>query len=197
MRAFFLSFFLCAAAMAVNPGDEAPDFKLKNHKGQMISLKSINKDKIVVLEWYNEGCPFVRKHYDSKNMQNTQKTFKENEYVTWITIVSSAKGKQGHIDGAAKASETLKKEGSFADHLLMDADGVVGKLYDAKTTPHMYVIDSKGIVRYTGAIDSIATANAGDIMKAKNYITSAVSKVLLQEKPNPSKTRPYGCSVKY
>lgn len=163
----------------------------------MVSLKSLYKDKVVVLEWYNEGCPFVRKHYDAKNMQNTQKTFKDNEYVTWVMIVSSAKGKQGHISGPAAASDIMKKEGSFADHLLLDIDGSVGKLYDAKTTPHMYVIDSKGIIRYTGAIDSISSANPADIMKAKNYVTSAVSKVLLQEKPNPSKTRPYGCSVKY
>lgn len=184
-------------AFALNPGDVAPDFKLKNQKGKVITLKEINKDKIVVLEWYNEGCPFVRKHYDVKNMQNTQKTFKDNDYVTWVTISSSAKGKQGYVKGASDARDLMKKEGSHADHFLLDSDGVVGQAYGAKTTPHMYVIDSKGIVRYTGAIDSIASANSVDISKAKNYITSALSKVLLQERPNPSKTKPYGCSVKY
>lgn len=184
-------------ALALNPGDKAPDFKLKNHKGKEVTLKELNKNKIVVLEWYNEGCPYVRKHYDAKNMQNTQKTFKDNDYVTWVTIASSVKGKQGHVKNVSSAMELMQKEQSHADHFLLDSDGSVGKAYDAKTTPHMYVIDSKGIVRYTGAMDSIPSAKASDIAKAKNYVTSAVSKVLLQEKPNPSKTRPYGCSVKY
>lgn len=197
MKILLITMALSLNALALNPGDKAPNFTLKNQKGEMISLNSLNKDKIVVLEWYNEGCPFVRKHYDSNNMQATQKVFKDNEYVTWVTMASSVKGKQGHIDGPASAKDLLKKEESFADHLLLDTDGSVGKLYDAKTTPQMYVIDNEGIVRYVGAIDSIPSANAGDIKKAKNYVTSAVSKVLLKEKPSPSKTKPYGCGVKY
>lgn len=197
MKFLILGLVFSINVLAVNPGEKAPDFTLKNQKGESVSLKSLNKNSIVVLEWYNEGCPFVRKHYDSKNMQETQKVFKDNEYVTWVTIASSAKGKQGYIDGPAAARDLMKKEGSLATHLLLDPEGKVGRLYEAKTTPHMYVIDAAGIVRYNGAIDSIASANASDIKKATNYITSAVSKVLLKEKPNPSKTKPYGCSVKY
>ncbi len=195
--AFVLSFSFVSLALALNPGEKAPNFKLKNQKGEIVELAKINKDKIVVLEWYNHGCPFVRKHYDSKNMQRTQRVFKDNDYVTWLTIVSSSKGKQGYLKTPREANERLEIEKSGADHLLLDFDGTVGKAFEAKTTPHIFVIDHLGIIRYAGAVDSIASANPADIGRAKNYITSALSKVLLKEKPNPSKTKPYGCSVKY
>lgn len=199
MKRLLISFFLSCvtSAFALNPGDKAPNFKLKNQKGEMVEFKELNKDKIVVLEWYNHGCPFVRKHYDSQNMQKIQKVFKDNDYVTWLTIVSSNKGKQGFIKTAGAAKEKMQEEKSGADHLLLDFDGAVGKAFEAKTTPHMFVVDNFGIIRYVGAIDSVASANPADIGRAKNYITSAVSKVLLKQKPNPSKTKPYGCSVKY
>jgi peroxiredoxin len=195
-RLLILLFILSGQVMALVPGDTAPDFTLINQSGKSIKLSNI-KNKFIVLEWFNQGCPFVRKHYDSENMQTIQKTYKENDYITWISISSSAKDKQGHIANSAQALKVLKDEGSFADHLLLDEAGSVGRAYGAVTTPQIVIIDSKMKVRYIGAIDSIASANPADIKKAKNYALSAISKLLLQQAPNPAKTKPYGCSVKY
>lgn len=178
---------------AVEIGQKAPDFTLTNHEGKSTSLNEF-ADKIVVLEWYNEGCPFVRKHYDPKNMQALQKTYGDKE-VVWLTIASSAQGKQGHVE-QARAKELMKKEGTNARMMLLDHDGVVGRAYDAKTTPHMYVINN-GTLVYQGAIDSIASANAADISKADNYVTMALESVMKGEAVAVAKTKPYGCSVKF
>ena len=197
MKLFFYFLVFCSFnVMALNPGDKAPAFSLKNQEGESISLDMF-KGKIVVLEWYNDGCPFVRKHYDSKNMQTIQKTYQDNDYVVWLTINSSAEGKQGHLATPKEAKAKMIEEEAAMKHMLLDHDGRVGQVYEAKTTPHMYLIDDKGIIRYAGAIDSISSANQGDIPKAKNYVLSGISKLLLQESPNPAKTKPYGCSVKY
>lgn len=193
---FICLIFLSTQLLALNPGQDAVDFTLVDHTGKKVRLSDY-KGKWIVLEWYNSGCPYVRKHYDSKNMQSTQSVYKENPLVNWITIISSAQGKQGYISSIEKLKEQFSKEGMLSDHLVRDLDGVVGQAYGARTTPHMYIINDKFKISYVGAIDSIASASQSDISKAKNYVTSSLSKLLLQSKPNPQKTTPYGCSVKY
>jgi len=196
LKILIISVFASMNALALNPGDLAPDFSLVNQDGKQVKLSDF-KNKIVVLEWFNYGCPFVKKHYGSNNMQATQMAYKNNEYVSWLSIVSSAPGKQGSFENAKEAKAKMKELGSNADHLLLDTDGKVGQAYGAKTTPHMYVIGLDGKVAYVGAMDSVSSSDPADIKEAKNYVLSAVSKLLLKESPNPSKTKPYGCSVKY
>lgn len=190
---------LSFSTYAISPGKTAPSFELKNEKGKIIKLENL-KGQYVILEWFNHGCPFVRKHYDSNNMQMTQskaiKTLGDKK-VTWLSINSSAKNKQGHLANPNEASVKLKEEKSNATHMLLDSDGKVGQAYGAKTTPQMVIIGPSGIVLYNGAIDSIASANQNDIKAAKNYILNAVKSIKNGEKVSPSKTKPYGCSVKY
>ena len=180
----------------VSPGEKAPIIKSVDQTGSKFNLND-HKGKYVILEWYNPGCPFVRKHYDSKNMQTTQALYKDNKDVVWVTIISSAPGKQGYLETDKEAMEQMKKEGSKANFLLRDIDGSIGQAYGAKTTPHIFIIDHNQVVQYEGAIDSINSTNPADVKKAKNYVTSAMSKIMLGSKPNPQKTKSYGCSVKY
>lgn len=181
---------------AVNPGDKAPDFKLLSHKGEEVTLTQF-KGKFIVLEWYNKGCPYVRKHYDSGNMQATQNVYKENDGVVWLTIVSSAEGKQGYLKNVAEAKAQYSADKLASDYLLLDPKGEVGRAYGAKTTPHIFIIDGKMNLAYVGAMDSDDSYKPESIKGATNYITSSMSKLMLGEKPDPAKTRPYGCSVKY
>jgi len=179
---------------AVKVGKDAPDFTLTDSKGKERRLSDF-KGKIVVLEWYNRDCPYVKKHYGAGNMQRTQDAVTSKGAV-WLTINSSAKGKQGHVDG--KAFEALMKQDKGApSHLLLDHDGTVGKLYGAKTTPHMYVIDPAGKLRYMGAIDSIPSADPADIAKARNYVLAAVDALAGNQRVETASTKPYGCGVKY
>lgn len=182
---------LCAA---VNPGDEAPAFSLPDANGQTRSLSDF-EGQYVVLEWVNHGCPFVVKHYKSGNMQKLQEEFRAKG-VKWVSICSSAPGKQGHMSGPDAAAAT-KKAGATPDAYLLDEDGKVGKLYGAKTTPEMFVIDPKGKVVYHGAIDSIKSTNPDDIAKADNYVSAALKQSMSGEPVVTKSTRPYGCSVKY
>lgn len=178
---------------AVETGAQAPNFEITDYKGTKISLEDY-KDKVVVLEWYNQDCPFVRKHYDPKNMQSLQDKYAKND-VVWLKIISSAPGKQGYLDEAQVAPQ-LEKEGSKAFTLIRDVQGDIGRAYDAKTTPHMYVIN-KGTLVYQGAIDSIPSANASDIAKADNYVAMALDQVLAGTDVKVGKTKSYGCSVKF
>ena len=187
---------LAQGVWAVNPGDQAPGFTLENQQGEKVSLKDF-KGKFVVLEWYNHGCPYVRKHYDSGNMQATQKTYQENDEVVWLTIVSSAVGKQGHLEDAKMAQKQYLADKMASSHFLRDPSGDVGRAYAAKTTPHMYIIDPDMKLAYVGAIDSDDSYKPESIKGAKNYITSSLSKLMLKEKPDPAKTKAYGCGVKY
>ena len=190
---------LSTSTLAILPGELAPNFTLKNQEGKSVSLNDY-KGKYVVLEWYNEGCPFVRKHYDAKNMQMVQdKSQKEKikETVTWLTINSSAKGKQGHISDPKAAFETIKRENMLASHLLLDSDGKVGRIFEAKTTPHMYIINPMGKLVYNGAIDSNSSPSQAVIPSSKNYIISAIMDIKEGRKIASAKTKPYGCSVKY
>lgn len=196
IKIFFLLIAISLNAFALNPGDIAPDFSLVNQDGKQVKLSDF-KNKIVVLEWFNHGCPYVKKHYAAGNMQATQKAYANNEYVVWLSIISSAKGKQGYLADSKAVKDKLKEIGSSANHMLRDIDGKIGQSYGAKTTPHIYIVGFDGKLAYVGAMDSIASSDKADIKQAKNYVLSAVSKLLLKEKPSPAKTRPYGCGVKY
>ncbi len=190
-----LTLGLSSASMAAaTVGEAAPEFSLPGVDGKTVNLADF-KGKTVVLEWFNKDCPFVRKHYDSKNMQNLQKEITGKE-VVWLMINSSAEGKEGH-ETAAAGLETLTKEGAAPTAYLLDADGKVGKLYDAKTTPHMFVIDKEGKLAYAGAIDDKASAYASDIEGAKNYVRAAVDALLAGQTVAEASTKSYGCSVKY
>ena len=181
-----------AAAPAV--GSAAPDFKLPDSAGKEHSLDEY-KGKYVVLEWTNPGCPFVRKHYDSGNMEKLQAEYTKKG-VVWLSVDSSAPGAQGYLmgDDAKKA-----KEGDYkaASALLLDGDGKVGHLYGATNTPDMIIINPEGKVVYTGAIDSIASADKGDVTKATNYVQTGLDAALAGKAIEKPMSKPYGCSVKY
>ncbi|KKL02184.1 thioredoxin family protein [Rheinheimera mesophila] len=186
-------FFASSLFAAPQVGQAAPAFTLTDSKGQSHSLADF-AGKTVVLEWTNHECPFVVKHY-SGNMQSLQKQFGSDD-VVWLTVISSAPGKQGHITGA-KADELTSSRNAMPDAVLFDETGVTGKAYDAKTTPHMYVIDKKGVLQYMGGIDSIPSAKVDDIAKATPYFSNALTAVLAGNPANPAVTKPYGCSIKY
>lgn len=172
----------------------APEFTLKSSNGEEISLSKF-KDKIVVLEWINFDCPFVKKHYESQNMQNLQKEYRDKGIV-WLSICSSAPGKEGHLDNA-EINKRIKKHKSYQNYYLIDEDGKVGKMYGAKTTPHIFIIDKNGKLVYAGAIDNIKSTNKEDVKKAKNYVKQALDELLSGKEISEPTTIPYGCSVKY
>lgn len=176
------------------PGEAAPAFTLTDTQGKEHSLADF-KGKYVVLEWVNRDCPFVVKHYESKNMQKTQEAV-GGEDTVWLSIISSASGKQGH-QTPEQANAWKKEQGSEATAILLDESGKVGKDYGAKTTPHMFVINPEGNVVYAGAIDSNPSADKADIEKAENYVKSAVTAAKAGKPVEPASTKPYGCSVKY
>lgn len=182
------------AAAAPEVGKAAPEFSLKNSKGADVKLSDF-KGKTVVLEWHNPECPFVKKHYDSGNMQKLQGVVKDMQ-VVWLTINSSAAGKQGNMDGA-KADAYIASSKSAQSYYLLDADGTVGKLYEAKTTPHMFVINPEGNIAYMGAIDDKPSADKADIAGAKNYVYAAIMSIAQKKPVETSTTQPYGCNVKY
>ena len=175
----------------------APTFTLMNQDSEMVDLASF-KGKKVILEWTNHDCPFVKRHYDTDNMQELQREYTDND-VVWLSIISSAEGKQGYVT-KSEAKELTTSRNAQPSHVLFDSDGDVGRLYDAKTTPHMYVIDEKGLLRYQGAIDDLGVTGAlfsTDLSKAKNYVRDAMKSLFLGEDVKEKNTRPYGCSVKY
>ncbi len=186
--------FFASIGSAVSIGEKAPDFTLTDIEGNTHSLSDF-AGKVVVLEWTNHGCPFVKKHYGSGNMQALQENAAEKD-VVWLTICSSAPGKQGHMS-AEDWQKLSNDKGVKSTGTLIDEDGSVGRLYKAKVTPHMYVIDSEGMLVYNGAIDSISSASASDIPKAENYVTAALEAVLAGEAVAKGTSKPYGCSVKY
>lgn len=181
-------------AAAVKVGKPAPDFELVNQSGDKVSLSDY-PGRTVVLEWTNHQCPFVGKHYDSGNMQGLQEKYTDRG-VVWLSIISSAPGKQGYLTAEQAAAMTAQQR-ARRSHLLLDPRGTVGRMYAAKTTPHMYVVDGKGVLQYAGAIDSDPSPQPETIQTATNYIDVVVPQVLAGSKPSYSTTRPYGCSVKY
>jgi peroxiredoxin len=182
-----------AGAQAV-VGQAAPAFALADSNGKARSLADF-KGKTVVLEWWNFECPFVGKHYGSGNMQKLQKEW-TGKGVAWLTVNSSAPGKQGHVD-AAKANALMKEKGGAPTAVLLDPDGRVGKAYGAKTTPHMFVIDPKGTVVYAGGIDDKPSTDQADVAAARNYVQAALAEVTAGKRVTTATSQPYGCSVKY
>lgn len=172
----------------------APDFTAIDADGKTRSLSEF-RGKTVVLEWTNEGCPYVRKHY-SGNMQGLQQAARADG-VVWLTIASSAPGKQGHFADGAAAKGWMNAKGAKPTALLLDADNKVATLFKAKTTPHMFVIDKTGAVVYEGAIDDKPTSKVEDIQGAKNLVAAALADVKAGRKVATSFVAPYGCSVKY
>jgi peroxiredoxin len=175
-------------------GKAAPPIELRDTNGKSVRLDAF-KGKFVVLEWVNFQCPFVRKHYGSGNMQKLQKKYTD-EGVVWLTICSSAPGKQGYVTGS-EAKALVEEKGAAPSRFLLDPKGKVGKSYGAKTTPHMFVIDPKGTVVYNGAIDDKPSTNLADVPTAKNYLTAALDASMSGEKVEIAASQPYGCSVKY
>ena len=199
MKSLLLSFLSFGSIFAfpsysLDIGQMAPNFSLSNSNSKNLNLSDF-KGKTVVLEWLNHGCPFVRKHYDSDNMQTLQKEFTKKGIV-WLSIISSAPGKQGYST-PQKANQDYSENKAGSTHILLDPKGNVGRSYEAKTTPHMYIVNPKGKLVYKGAIDSIPSANQSDIPKAVNYVKEALDSLLVGKKVKTAKTRPYGCSVKY
>jgi peroxiredoxin len=193
---FLAALAFCSSAFAAEPviGQPAPAFTGTDSNGKAVSLSDF-KGKVVVLEWTNNECPFVKKHYESGNMQSLQKKAAENG-VAWLSIISSAPGKQGHVDGA-KANALTVERGAAPAAVLLDETGAIGKLYDAKTTPHMFVIDDKGVLVYAGAIDDTPSTDKDDIAKAVNHVQLALDDLKTGRPVMTSWTKSYGCAIKY
>jgi hypothetical protein len=195
IRAAILALAIAAPA-AAQPvvGQPAPEFTATDHRGAAVRLSAL-RGRTVVLEWTNSGCPFVRAHYDSGTMQRLQADARARG-VVWLSVNSGAPGKQGHVDGAGAAAEIARGKAS-PSHYLLDAKGDLGRLYGARTTPHMFVIGPDGRLAYMGAIDDRPTADPDDAKAATPHARNAIDAVLAGRAPVPASTRPYGCSVKY
>ena len=174
--------------------EAAPGFTLKDSFEKEYSLSDF-EGKIIVLEWINFECPFVKKHYNSNNMQNLQEKYAEHS-VVWLALCSSAEGKQGNFSNDEINNRSKKLKAKYLAYLI-DEDGKVGKMYGAKTTPHMYIIDKKGKLVYAGAIDDKPSTDIDDIETAKNYVSSALDELLDSKNVSTQSSTPYGCSVKY
>ena len=185
---------LATAAFAVRIGDPAPDFTGTDSNGKTQSLSQY-KGKYIVLEWSNRDCPYTRKQYDSGNMQSLQKQW-TGKGIVWLTIISSAPGEQGYVT-AQEEDAQLAKVHAAPTAVILDPKGTIGHEYQAKTTPHMFVIDPAGKVIYQGAIDDHPTTDVSDVRESKNYVSGALTEALSGKPVAVSSTRPYGCSVKY
>ncbi len=178
---------------ALEVGQKAPDFSLPDIHGKTVSLSQF-PGKYVVLEWTNFRCPFVKKHYGSGNMQNYQNVWTQKG-VVWISICSSAKGKEGYLSADEWIKEAAEKK-SKATAILLDRAGTVGQKYQAKTTPHMFVIDPQGTLIYEGAMDTFSSFD-DDLTKLPNYVSQALTEAMAGKKVSTPQTQSYGCSVKY
>ena len=175
-------------------GSPAPALTLTDTRGKQHNLADY-KGIYVVLEWVNFGCPFVKKHYGSGNMQATQKKAVDKG-VVWLSVCSSAEGKQGHMS-AADWNEEIAERKLSSTAVLLDESGAVGKTYGAKTTPHMYVVNPDGVLIYKGAIDDKPSTDQDDIPGARNHVLAALDESMAGKPVSTASTTPYGCSVKY
>ena len=191
---FIAILFSASAAQAIEAGVAAPDFKTTDINGKAQSISQY-KGKIVVLEWTNPGCPFVKKFYEPGKMQELQKNAKADD-VVWLSINSSAEGKEGSLTADA-AKQVVANAKSEAAAYILDKDGSIGKSYRASSTPTMVVIDKEGKVAYFGAIDDKPTAKSSDIESANNYVTEAIAAVKAGKAVATPSTKSYGCGVKY
>ena len=188
---------LSSLAVAKSPlaiGQPAPDFAGVDTAGKPVKLADL-RGKTVVLEWSNHDCPYVVKHYSSGNMQAVQKDATSNG-VVWLTVLSSPPGEQGNVS-AQKADELTRSRGAAPTSVVLDPEGKIARTYEARTTPHMFVIDKTGTLQYMGGIDDKPSTNKADIQTAKPYVRLALASVAKGEKVADAVTKPYGCHVKY
>ncbi|MEO1133887.1 MAG: redoxin domain-containing protein [Cyanobacteria bacterium J06639_1] len=183
-----------AQAAPVRVNEPAPNFTGVDSNGTSHTLSDF-RGQVVVLEWTSHECPFTRKHYTSGNMQSLQADATDRD-VVWLSVVSSAHGQQGYVEGD-EANQLTRDRDANPTAVLLDPEGNIGQLYSARTTPHMFVIDAEGIIRYMGAIDSVPSANPADIPGATNFVSDALDSVLSDRPVETAFTQPYGCSVKY
>lgn len=189
-----IGIFDVSAGTTLQIGEPAPDFTGLDTRGNQVHLNDY-RGKTVVLEWTNAECPYTRKHYNSGNMQNVQGLARKNGIV-WLTVISSAPGKQGYVNDAGADALTLSRK-AVPNAVVLDPTGAVARLCAAKTTPHMFVIDASGVLQYMGGMDSIATADEADIARAEPYLKEAMMAVAQGHAAPHAVTRPYGCSIKY
>jgi peroxiredoxin len=187
-------FLWVSSCYAVKVGDSAPDFKATDSNGQVEMLSQYH-GKFVVLEWHNKGCPYTQKHYESGNMQHLQKEW-TSKGVVWLTVISSAPGQQGYVT-AQQENDYMSKMKASPTAALLDPNGDVGRLYSAKTTPHMFVVNPSGVLIYDGAIDDKPTTEQADVSTAKNYVSQVLEESMAGRPVSMPTSRPYGCSVKY
>lgn len=185
-----------AVAAWANPvvGEAAPDFTAVDSNGVSHTLSDYLGQR-VILEWTNHDCPYVRKHYNSGNMQSVQQAATADGIV-WLSVISSAPGQQGYVSGD-EANNLTASRGAYPSAVLLDPAGDVGHLYDARTTPHMYIIDEEGVLRYMGAIDDQPTTRASSVAIAHNYVLAALEDMDAGREVAQPETQAYGCSVKY
>ena len=183
-----------AAAAAATVGAPAPAFTLVSSGGPSVNLAD-QRGKVVVLEWTNHDCPYVRKHYETQNMQTLQKEA-TGQGIVWLTIISSAPGTQGYVS-AGEANELTKTRSAAPTAVLFDPTGATGKVYGATNTPHMYVVTREGVLVYAGAIDDKPTTRRGDVQGAQNYVRAALASVAAGQPVKVPVTRAYGCTIKY
>jgi peroxiredoxin len=196
LAATTLAAALAVPAFAAGPdlGKPAPDFAAADTHGKPVKLGDL-KGKLVILEWSNHQCPYVRKHYGAGNMQKTQEAARALG-VTWITIISSAPGEQGHVN-AAEANKLTSERGAKPHHVVLDPKGQIGRMYAARVTPHMFIIGTDGKLLYKGAIDSIRSSRQSDIANAKNYVTAALGEIKSGKQVADADTVAYGCTIHY
>ena len=183
-----------SAAWAARVGESAPAFTATDTNGKVHKLSEYN-GKFVVLEWSNRGCPYTQKHYSSGNMQRLQREW-TGRGVIWLTVISSAPGKQGYVT-ASEENAYLKQVNAMPTAVLLDPTGTLGHLYDAKTTPHIFIISPQGTLIYNGAIDNRPTIDLADVKGAQNYVSAALDEAKSGKPVSTPTSRPYGCSVKY
>lgn len=189
-----IALFAGSACAVANLDQPAPAFTAPSAAGGNISLEQY-RGKTVVIEWTNHECPFVKKHYESGNIPSLQKEA-TGKGIVWLQVISSAPGKQGYVDGAT-AQKVNAERGAAPTATVLDPEGKVGKLYEAVTTPHLFIVDPAGKLVYKGGIDSIQSNKKDDIAKADNYVRLALADLAAGRKVAHASTQPYGCTVKY
>lgn len=195
MRPLFAALaFVSTAALAASVGQPAPDFTLSDVSGKSVKLSDY-RGKYVVLEWVNPECPYVEKHYGSANMQRLQKEYTAKD-VVWLSI-NSTNADHYEYYAPPKMAGWMKQMNAAPSATLLDPSGKVGRAYEARTTPHMYIVDPKGQLVYAGGIDDKRSTRQEDVKTAKNYVRAAMGELLAGKPVSDASTRPYGCSIKY
>jgi len=185
---------LSASAWALKPGNVAPEFKGTDSNGKMETLAQY-RGKYVVLEWANQGCPYDQKHYKSGNMERLQKEWTAKG-VVWLSVISSAQGEQGYVT-PPEENAYIERMHAVPTAAILDPTGTIGRLYGAKTTPHVFVIDPQGKLVYEGALDDQPTPDPASLKGAHNYLDAALEESMAGKAVTTPVTRPYGCNVKY